>query len=61
MRSGGIPAFFAAGIATSIDEGTVIKNFALAVLRAYVISSTLYAGDAPDMMPPADSINTVPQ
>jgi hypothetical protein len=33
--------------------GTVNKNFASAVLRAYVISSVLYAGLAPETTPPA--------
>ncbi len=48
----GIPAFFAAGAATSMAAGTVMRNFAPALLSAYVISSMLYAGDAPETIPP---------
>ena len=53
MRDNGIRAFFAASVAILIESGTVKRNFASATLRAWVISSTPYAGDAPHILPPA--------
>lgn len=52
MRSCGMAAFFAAGLATESAEAAVIKTFAFDVFKAYVISSTLYAGEAPEIIPP---------
>lgn len=37
----GMPAFFAACSATSMEDGDVARYFALAIFSAYVISSTL--------------------
>jgi NhaP-type Na+/H+ or K+/H+ antiporter len=47
-----IPAVFAAALAISIEAGAVIKNWACAILSAYVISSIVYAGEAPDTLAP---------
>lgn len=47
-----MPAFFAAAAATSIDDGIVMRNFASPFWSAKVISSTLYAGLAPETFPP---------
>lgn len=54
IRSCEIPAFFAAGMATGRDDAAVIRTFACAVRNAKVISSTLYAGEAPEIIPPTE-------
>ena len=51
-----MPAFLAAAAATSMEAGTVKRNFASPVFRAYVISSVLYAGLAPETTPPARKV-----
>lgn len=48
----GIPTFSAAERATLIEFGIVMIYLDLAVFRAFVISSVLYAGDAPLIRPP---------
>jgi hypothetical protein len=42
----------AAAVATSIEDGAVNRNLESAVLIAYDISSTLYAGEAPEIFAP---------
>jgi hypothetical protein len=50
----GIPAAVHAATAASNEPDCVIRNFVPAVFRAWDISSTLYAGEAPFTRAPAD-------